>query len=610
MLSLAPSFTGTVKIPIVAGATTAAGNLAIEGTSSLSPTSGGGITFGGNATTQYAEFINSGFFGVGTTSPWAQLSVSTTSSAFPNSPLFAVGSSTNTAIFDVFGNGNVGIGTTSPSSALSVNGNGYFTGSLTLGTALSIANGGTGTSTGGYINGVVYNNGTYHTTNANFTFNGSVLSAPNIIDTGISANSIPYINGSQQFAALTLGSGITLTNGTLSTYFTNSGSNTYLNTGLNLQAPTFAATSTTGTSTITNALSVGNYLLVSPTTPTYGYMTNDIVDAGQSVNDFSAVNSFNNSAGACATADFAANNNIGSASTGFFDLGQTSSNFTGIGCINNPFPAFAPDSGYLMEPNGNQYFAIGSTSATSYFTWLGGGYSSPNRLMTLQENGNLGIGTTSPWGQLSVNPNALAAGIPSFVVGSSTNTNFIVANTGAVGVSTSSPWARFAVEMGTVFANTFAVSNQGSSTPGFVVQGVNGNGRVGIATSSPWGQLSVDTSTLSGSPALAIGSSAGSLFNVLSNGNVGVGTTTPGALFAVNGDEYFTGNLTVGTSVTSPTINGTTALQLNGANINTAGTLSNVAYLNQAQTFTALNQFANASTSQLTATSSVYLATL
>lgn len=42
-----------------------------------------------------------------------------------------------------------------------------------------------------------------------------------------------------------------------------------------------------------------------------------------------------------------------------------------------------------------------------------------------------------------------------------------------------------------------------------------------------------------------------------------------------------------GTSVVAPTINATTALQVGGADINTAGTLTNVAYINQANTFTA-----------------------
>src|SRR5690606_23783906 len=46
------------------------------------------------------------------------------------------------------------------------------------------------------------------------------------------------------------------------------------------------------------------------------------------------------------------------------------------------------------------------------------------------------------------------------------------------------------------------------------------------------------------------------------------------------------GNITSGGTVQGVTINGTSAIQLNGANINTGGTLSNVAYLDQANVFT------------------------
>ncbi len=78
-------------------------------------------------------------------------------------------------------------------------------------------------------------------------------------------------------------------------------------------------------------------------------------------------------------------------------------------------------------------------------------------------------------------------------------------------------------------------------------------------------------------------------------------------LVANNGAPSFSSAITVGTSVTTPVVNATTALQLGGANINTAGTLSNVAYLNQAQSFTGLNQFeAGASTTQFSSYGSSY----
>jgi hypothetical protein len=95
------------------------------------------------------------------------------------------------------------------------------------------------------------------------------------------------------------------------------------------------------------------------------------------------------------------------------------------------------------------------------------------------------IGTTTPWGLLSVNANGLLNGIPQFVVGSSTATNLVVANGGYIGIGTSSPWAPLAINyntyvastLGTIFAigstsasgaesNLFTIDNTGLTTVG------------------------------------------------------------------------------------------------------------------------------------------------
>lgn len=65
-----------------------------------------------------------GNVGVGSTTPWAALSVSTTSQQLGTTPLFDVGSTTGLDLFNVMGNGNVGIGTTSPDSIFSINATG------------------------------------------------------------------------------------------------------------------------------------------------------------------------------------------------------------------------------------------------------------------------------------------------------------------------------------------------------------------------------------------------------------------------------------------------------------------------------------------------------
>lgn len=169
----------------------------------------------------------------------------------------------------------------------------------------------------------------------------------------------------------------------------------------------YNATSTTATSTFNGALIVGNlakypYLKVASTSPNYGYVSNDVADLGGTLNDFIAVNSFNNANTACATADFAVNNDTATVSSNFGDLGHTSSTFTGSGCTNNPFTGFGVNSTYVYDPNGNMNFALGSTTNGS-FRWFTAGYASTNQKMTLLNAGQLGIGTSTPYATLSVN---------------------------------------------------------------------------------------------------------------------------------------------------------------------------------------------------------------
>jgi len=79
------------------------------------------------------------------------------------------------------------------------------------------------------------------------------------------------------------------------------------------------------------------------------------------------------------------------------------------------------------------------TSSTATSTLSTGGLTiGTNQFVVQQTSGNVGIGTTSPWGFLSINPNVIGTG-PEFVVGSSTATSFIVTNGGQLGIGTTSP---------------------------------------------------------------------------------------------------------------------------------------------------------------------------
>ena len=74
------------------------------------------------------------------------------------------------------------------------------------------------------------------------------------------------------------------------------------------------------------------------------------------------------------------------------------------------------------------------------------------------------------------------------IAGSSTlvidQSAYLALTGGSVGIASSTPWGLLSVEIGTGDPG-FVVSNNGSSSPAFVIGGVNQNGFVGIGTSSP-----------------------------------------------------------------------------------------------------------------------------
>jgi YVTN family beta-propeller protein len=111
--------------------------------------------------------------------------------------------------------------------------------------------------------------------------------------------------------------------------------------------------------------------------------------------------------------------------------------------------------------------------------------------------------------------------------------------------------------------------------------------RVAIGTTSPWAKLSIQNTYGSNDILFDVAtttsnSATSSLFTILANGNVGIGTTTPGRLFSVAGSAYFS-DLILGNNLTTNSLSVLSSSTLAYASA-TALTVSGQTYLGYAST--------------------------
>jgi hypothetical protein len=405
-----------------------------------------------NASTSVLTVSNNasvgGKLGIGTTTPFATLGIYAASTSL-NQYLFAIASTTNnfatTTLFSIDNTGSTTI-----AGGLAVNGAGTstFLGNLNVLGQLKV---GTGS---------IYLNST----------------ATSTLTAGISASALTVSGFASTTSLIISNAGGTAGCATFSTNGTISNTGTACGSG---GGGGFDFTVDSNYGTLTNATSTPVWFKVGLQASSTSHFTDaDFVNATTSsfaITGIATTTSFYGSFLSNCSGGFVLTWNSGA-------FGCTPDQ-TGVGQA-PPF-IWENNFGVVNTATTSVFFAKSGINASSTVNFGNAGVNS--QLLFDSSTGRLGLGTSSPWGELSVNPNGIGSG-PAFVVGSSTKTSFIV----------------------------------------------TGNNSSGFGTSSPWGKLSVDTSLVDiGTPTFVVGSSSRTDFIVTVSGNSGVGTSSPWANFAI-----------------------------------------------------------------------------
>lgn len=364
-----------------------------------------------------------------------------------------------------------------------------------------------------------------------------------------------------------------------------------------IQVPYFLATSTTATSTVASNLVIGSSTMA---------MQQGLLALTGSYNGYIQADIQNKNGGSSASSDWVSTANNGNDSTYYADFG-INGNGGGANAFTNANDAYSYGSDGAFDIG-----ALGSTSASTLNFYVGGGVNSPTLRSTILNNGNFGVGSTTPGSIFSIGGNGTGINLydnatSTFSKGINLATgcyaisgNCLTQNVGtvtSVGVSTPNSTLSIGSSPITTSGTITADLNLGHSNTWTALQTFNANatttglsanyasfggsatttlttgGYLGIGSTTPYGKLSINPVAGDTGPAFVIGSSSathlsvtpfstgnvlalststsavdGSSLTLTNASNLGLGTTSPFAVVSVVGNGTLAPLFAAGTS--------------------------------------------------------------